>query len=109
MAGRSTPYAASPRRHSTGNPVLAAEPGGQMATLDTHGRQELCPVEAEAVLIELASVFFQQSSRGPALPHEPVPSAESRYRALVEQIPAVVFMAYLDEGSAEAYVSPHIE
>ena len=34
---------------------------------------------------------------------------EAKYRALVEQIPAVVFMAYLDEGIGEAYVSPQIE
>ena len=34
---------------------------------------------------------------------------EAKYRALVEQIPAVVFMAYLDEAVGEAYVSPQIE
>ena len=34
---------------------------------------------------------------------------EAKYRALVEQIPAVVFMASLDEGIGEAYVSPQIE
>ncbi|MDX6289191.1 MAG: hypothetical protein QOH42_990, partial [Blastocatellia bacterium] len=33
----------------------------------------------------------------------------ARYRILVEQIPAIVFMAYLDDGIGEAYVSPHIE
>ncbi len=31
------------------------------------------------------------------------------YRALVEQIPAVIFVAYLDRGISEAYVSPQIE
>ncbi|HEV2667947.1 MAG TPA: PAS domain-containing protein, partial [Blastocatellia bacterium] len=34
---------------------------------------------------------------------------ETRYRTLVEQIPAVVFMAFLDRGISEAYVSPQIE
>jgi len=34
---------------------------------------------------------------------------EARYRALVEQVPAVIFMAHLDRGTAEAYVSPQIE
>ena len=34
---------------------------------------------------------------------------EARYKALLDQIPAVVFMAYLDEGIGEAYVSPQIE
>jgi PAS domain S-box-containing protein len=37
------------------------------------------------------------------------PGTEAVYRALVEQIPAVVFMAYLDQGVGEAYVSPMIE
>ncbi len=36
-------------------------------------------------------------------------SAEARYQTLLEQIPAVVFMAHLDGGVGEAYVSPHIE
>jgi PAS domain S-box-containing protein len=38
-----------------------------------------------------------------------LPNLEAKYRALVEQLPAVVFMAYLDRGAGEAYVSPHIE
>jgi PAS domain S-box-containing protein len=72
--------------------------------------------DAEAILTELAGVFFQNS--GPAT--EAADEAkvrslnrslnvEARYRAIVEQIPAVVFMAYLDEGIGEAYVSPQIE
>jgi PAS domain S-box-containing protein len=36
-------------------------------------------------------------------------AAEIRYRTLVEQIPAVTFMAALGEGENEIYVSPHIE
>ena len=35
--------------------------------------------------------------------------AETRFRTLVEQIPAVTFMAVLGEGTNEIYVSPHIE
>ena len=34
---------------------------------------------------------------------------EARYKVLLDQIPAVVFMAYLDEGVGEAYVNPQIE
>src|SRR6202035_533843 len=46
--------------------------------------------------------------------HEPpadaqAPNLEAKYRALLEQIPAVVFMAYLDRGIGETYVSPQIE
>lgn len=36
-------------------------------------------------------------------------AAEARFRTLVEQIPAVTFMAVLGEGKNEVYVSPHIE
>src|SRR5262249_48746609 len=34
---------------------------------------------------------------------------EARYRTLVEEIPAVTFLAALDEGVSELYVSPQIE
>jgi PAS domain S-box-containing protein len=76
--------------------------------------QEL--LQAEALLTELAAVF----SGGPGSAssavdrHEPTPETtasniEAKYRALLEQIPAVVFMAYVDRGTSEAYVSPEIE
>ena len=38
-----------------------------------------------------------------------LPEIDARYRTLIEQIPAVVFMAFLDKGIGEAYVSPQIE
>ena len=79
-------------------------------------------IDAEATLQELAAVFFEskflakQSAQnydheepaGDDSGYQPR-SVEARYRALVEQIPAVVFMAYLDKGIGEAYVSPQIE
>jgi PAS domain S-box-containing protein len=65
--------------------------------------------EAEAVLVQLAEVFFQGASGDLAVGREKSPNLEARYRALVEQIPAIVFMAYLDRGIGEAYVSPQIE
>jgi PAS domain S-box-containing protein len=78
--------------------------------------------EAEAVLGELANVFINgmferdTSQDRPGLrlgvehgPDELNPNVEAKYRALLEQIPAVVFMAYLDRGVGEAYVSPQIE
>jgi PAS domain S-box-containing protein len=34
---------------------------------------------------------------------------DSMYRALVEQMPAVIFIAYLDQRTSQAYVSPQIE
>src|SRR5271170_376441 len=77
--------------------------------------------EAEAVLLELASVFADPALNPLSLLQNftingtvPVadargPNPEAKYRALLEQIPAVVFMAYLDRGISEAYVSPQIE
>ena len=67
------------------------------------------PPEAEAILAELASVFFHDTARLDSAEGVHSPNVEARYRALVEQIPAVVFMAYLDRGIGEAYVSPQIE
>lgn len=73
---------------------------------------------AEAVLEQLAGVFRwtsvdSESALSKADPVTgailPVVNLEARYRTLVEQLPAVVFMAYLDQGIGEAYVSPHIE
>src|SRR5580692_12777926 len=64
-------------------------------------------VTAEAVLNQLASVFLATGS--PRREDDQAPNVEARYRVLLDQIPAVVFMAYLDQGIGEAYVSPQIE
>ncbi len=72
---------------------------------------------AEALLLDLAALFLNKPISGLSaaeLSHEhkvvdPLPEADTIYRALVEQIPAVVFMAHLDRGIGEAYVSPQIE
>src|SRR5882757_4890608 len=68
--------------------------------------------DAEAILANLASVFFQAESDvagSDQIQEGPAPTLEARYRVLLDQIPAVVFMAYLDQGIGEAYVSPQIE
>ncbi len=68
--------------------------------------------DAESVLASLASVFFRISENGQKsirAREDPGPNLEARYRVLLDQIPAVVFMAYLDQGIGEAYVSPQIE
>jgi len=76
-------------------------------------------IEAESVLLDLAGTFFDatgsaglgdyrgEDEREPA--DARTPNLEAKYRALLEQMPAVVFMAYLDRGISEAYVSPQIE
>lgn len=95
--------------------------------------ESMAPNEAQSMLAELASALFPsgigdlrqlswEPTLSPPLPpmaeplaHEPSPenarlqAAELRYRTLVEQIPAVTFMAVLGEGQNEVYVSPHIE
>jgi PAS domain S-box-containing protein len=80
------------------------------------------PSQAEAILPDLAGMlhhYSTNSARRIVYPpkqgevewpdNSQLPNLEARYRALVEQIPAVVFMAYLDRGIGEAYVSPQIE
>ncbi|HEY6331443.1 MAG TPA: PAS domain S-box protein [Blastocatellia bacterium] len=94
-------------------------------TLLASGLKDPVQTEATWVLLELASVFFNtslpprpelrglarqdgQDGQGSSV-DETLPSLEAIYRTLVEQIPAVIFMAHLDRGFGEAYVSPQIE
>ncbi len=78
------------------------------------------PEQAEVALKFLASAFESESNRTHPPSSElflrqepatriPVRMAEARYRTLIEQIPVVTFMAMLDGGLFEAYVSPQIE
>ena len=87
-------------------------------------RENESVAEAEAILRELADAFSHTGSSSPDVDssfapktgfyregdkEERRPNLEAKYRALLEQIPAVVFMAYLDRGIGEAYVSPEIQ
>lgn len=92
-----------------------AEPLSDAAEKSASPR-EMSPEEAFLHLAQIAGqmAFPQRRESGPAsegAPDQPgeAPSIEERYRVLVEQIPAVVFMAYVDGGMSEAYVSPQIE
>src|SRR5215211_7719238 len=81
------------------------------------GEQELTYEAAEATLRSLAAL----GAFGSPPPGEEKPStesqqvetrlrlAEARYRTLVEQMPVVTFLAALDGGVNELYVSPQIE
>ncbi len=65
----------------------------------------------EHTLAQLASVFFlsgSAESNGHTSTSD-VPGVADVYRILVEQIPAIVFIAFLDKSFGEAYVSPQIE
>src|SRR5208283_169262 len=110
------------QRETNVNSLLEA---AQMAVHDVDriadlGELTAGDLDAELVLQELASVFFESTAsysnvaNGPDVKtrqfaETPLPNLEAKYRALVEQIPAVVFMAYLDERIGETYVSPQIE
>lgn len=71
-------------------------------------------LEAENVLSQLASVFstnLSEEKKFPAISKDKIdlPSVTDVYKILVEQIPAVVFIAFFDKSFGEAYVSPQIE
>jgi PAS domain S-box-containing protein len=90
---------------------------GFASTGNVSSVESVSPAEAEVLLADLAAVFYSNSLQqlSEPFPHRGKPPEEHLqdvnevYRALVEQIPAVVFMAYLDRGIGEAYVSPQIE
>ncbi|MGQ0542665.1 MAG: sensor histidine kinase [Blastocatellia bacterium] len=69
-------------------------------------------LKAENTLAQLASVFFLADAT--AREHlvetsDDLPGVTEIYRILVEQIPAIVFIAFFDNSFGEAYVSPQIE
>jgi two-component system, sensor histidine kinase and response regulator len=78
------------------------EPGGPGET-----PPGLSPEEAEKLLNQLARAFGDHLDGEP--PAETELSLELRYKTLVEQIPAVVFMAPLDSRAGEAYVSNYVQ
>jgi PAS domain S-box-containing protein len=69
---------------------------------------QLTPGEGAAILATLARGANGRPARPTPLPQR-LAIAEARYRALVEQIPAVTFMASLEGGLSDVYVSPQIE
>jgi PAS domain S-box-containing protein len=71
-------------------------------------------VNAEATLKILAGVFSPHDPSGlNSLPRQSESdnpfSEEEKYRSLLDRLPAVVFMASLEGGIGDAYVSPQIE
>ena len=68
----------------------------------------LTPSEGAAILERLARGSNGGSARDANLARTAA-IVEARYRALVEQIPAVTFMASLERGLSNVYVSPQIE
>jgi PAS domain S-box-containing protein len=110
----------------------AGVPSKNAARASRDASDPASPAEAEATLAKLASALFpagegdfaQLTWNGtpvmapPARPggnseqahvEKQLRAADLRYRTLVEQIPAVTFLAVLGEGENEIYVSPYIE
>ena len=67
------------------------------------------PERTQMTWPERAAAFPSFGRDGSARAEDRLRAAEIRYRTLVEQIPAVTFLAVLGEGENEVYVSPHIE
>jgi PAS domain S-box-containing protein len=97
-----------------------AESLAQASSAESYLPEPISPEDAETLLVDLAAVFLNNSAQQSSAPllradeqkdeqDEQLPKADAIYRALVEQIPAVIFMAHLDRGVGEAYVSPQIE
>src|ERR1700677_1488772 len=85
--------------------------GGNLGTTDLH-----CQAAAEAVLRQLATrqlpcpsslpsaQTLRDGSEKSKIRDKRLHKAEVRYRCLVEQIPAITFMASLDDSINELYV-----
>jgi PAS domain S-box-containing protein len=85
-----------------------------VAQSEAKPEEVISPAEAETLLVDLAAVFLGNSAPATTSAdlsgdEQELPNVSATYRALVEQIPAVVFMAHLDRGISEAYVSPQIQ
>jgi PAS domain S-box-containing protein len=65
----------------------------------------LSPVETEDGMLVTAAIRDVTERK---MHDAQLAKAEARYRSLVEEIPAVTFMAALDEGINDLYVSPQI-
>lgn len=102
MASTSEP-AADGMASATANPTGLTDPEATLRQLaDVFLRNQ--PPETP-----LAGIFSRSLDSEPSALGKGSPQIEARYRALVEQVPAVVFMAELDRGVGQAYVNPQIE
>jgi PAS domain S-box-containing protein len=98
----------------TASMPLKKNPGSEASETSISHTPRLSVADAHDALKRLASLFVQGSARGSEAPGESSfagnhLSTEARYHFLLEQVPAVIFMANLERGVSEVYVSPRIE
>src|SRR3954468_1959516 len=79
-----------------------------------HGGDPRASSEEAERLLQAVAAAFRTRECGTEIMQEIVSdgvasSIEAKYRALLEQIPAIVFMAYVERGTSEVYISPEIE
>jgi PAS domain S-box-containing protein len=85
-----------------------SEPNGILPVERTAGKA-LTHQEAEELLMRMVGLLSAGHQAANVAVEAQSHQAEARYRALVEQIPAVTFMAPLDGSTSALYVSPQIE
>lgn len=95
---------------SQSKPAALTDLGELASSLETSSSAE------QFLLLQCANLFSRPSQASVTSPeitatdHADVPSLQKLYKLLVEQIPAVVFLIYMEGGGvSEAYVSPQIE
>jgi hypothetical protein len=112
----------------SGRPYLMVSIDAAMTTKGNLGErspsamhEEIGLLEAEETLAQLSQAFLSSDlaklptvesigQRTPERKPAGAPDLEAKHKALMEQIPAVIFIAPMDsEGLSEAYVSPQIE
>lgn len=90
-------------------PLLDEVEFRQAAELLEQMSRGLFPGGAAAELLTWADEAVSALGADPRSIEERLKAAEARFVTLMEQIPAVTFMAVLGEGENEMYVSSHIE